>query len=77
MKTFKITFFLLVAISAFAQKNTSLISDRALTPARGHYLQLQAFDPKPVSPNEAVDKLTYPFDSAVAKRRLSITTKMN
>ena len=71
MKTFKITFFLLVAISALAQKNTSLISDRALTPARGHYLQLQAFDSKPVSPNEAVDKQTYPFDSVVAKRRLS------
>jgi acid phosphatase (class A) len=74
MKTLKIIFFLLLAItvSACAQKNTSKSSDRALTPARGHYLQLQAFGPGSTSPNEAVDKQTYPFDSAVAKRRLSI-----
>ena len=67
---------LLIILTIFVihgQKRKSNSVHRELTPARGHYLQLQTFNPKPVSPNEAVDKRTYPFDSAVAKRRLSLT----
>ena len=66
---------LLIILTIFVvhgQKRKSNSVHRELTPARGHYLQLQTFNPKPVSPNEAVDKRTYPFDSVVAKRRLSL-----
>lgn len=46
---------------------------RPLTPARGHYKQLQAYSVKPASDNEPIDKQTYPFDKASATRRLSLT----
>jgi acid phosphatase (class A) len=45
---------------------------RELTPARGHYKQLNAYSPKPKSKSEEIDKLTFPYDEAVATRRLSL-----
>jgi acid phosphatase (class A) len=50
------------------QKSTS----NELVPARGHYRQLQAYSPKPAAPNLEVDQLKFPFDAAVAEKRLSI-----
>lgn len=75
MKT--ITFLLLFTVAglfvAVGQKREKANNrERELTTARGHYLQLQAFSPKAASPNEEIDKQTFPYDPAVAERRLSI-----
>lgn len=59
---------LLMADHALAQA----LQPRALTPARGHYQQLQQFSPQPLSPNEAIDREKFPFDAAAAERRLSL-----
>jgi acid phosphatase (class A) len=45
---------------------------KELTPARGHYKELAAFSVNPKSANEESDKLKFPFDAAVAERRLSL-----
>jgi hypothetical protein len=47
---------------------------KVLTPARGHYQQLTSFSAKAKSPSEAVDQLSFPYDKAVAERRLSLKT---
>jgi acid phosphatase (class A) len=57
---------LLVSVNVWAQQK------KELTPARGHYKELTAFNIKPKSTNEESDKLKFPFDAAVAKRRLSL-----
>src|SRR5687767_3078581 len=44
---------------------------RELTPARGHYKQLQRYSTKP-SPVQEIDKQKFPYDAAVAERRLSL-----
>ncbi len=56
----------LVTVAGLAQQK------RELTPARGHYKQLNAYNAKPKSKSEEIDKLTFPFDEAVATRRLSL-----
>jgi acid phosphatase (class A) len=43
-----------------------------LTPARGHYKQLQAFSAKPQSTDLEVDKQKFPYDAEAAARRLSL-----
>ncbi len=53
-------------ISVFAQQK------KELTPARGHYKQLGAYNPQPKSKKEEVDKLTFPYDEAIATKRLSL-----
>jgi len=45
---------------------------RELTPARGHYKQLQSYSTKPSAPNLEIDKQKFPYDAAVAERRLSL-----
>src|SRR5688572_11230804 len=45
---------------------------RDLTPARGHYKQLQSYSTKPSSPDQEIDKQKFPFDATVAERRLSL-----
>lgn len=45
---------------------------RELTPARGHYKQLQSYNTKPFSPDLEIDKQKFPYDAAVAERRLSL-----
>jgi acid phosphatase (class A) len=67
MKNFIWILALLVSASALSQK----MSQRELTPVRGHYQQLQKFDPSPKGISE-VDKLKFPYDVAVAERRLSL-----
>ncbi|HYC86298.1 MAG TPA: phosphatase [Chryseosolibacter sp.] len=63
------TFFLL-AITAFSygQKKKS---ETPLTPPRGYYLDLQKFSAEPLNAND-LDKQSFPYDAAVAERRLSI-----
>lgn len=45
---------------------------RELTPPRGYYKQLAAFNPKPKSPTEEVDRLHFPSDPTTTERRLSL-----
>lgn len=45
---------------------------RTLEASRGYYKQLAAFDPKPRSSNEAIDKQTFVTDKATIERRLSL-----
>src|SRR5258706_15227205 len=45
---------------------------RELSPIRGQYKVLAALSPRPKSPNEAIDKLKFPFDLAFADRVLSL-----
>jgi acid phosphatase (class A) len=45
---------------------------KELTPSRGYYQSLKAFDPKPKSPNAEIDKQKYPYDPASAEKRLSL-----
>jgi acid phosphatase (class A) len=44
----------------------------ALTPARGHYKSLSVISKSPKSPGEEIDKQKFPYDSAIASRRLSL-----
>lgn len=59
---------LIYSTVVFAQKG----KNRELTPARGYYKSLQAFDPRPASANEEIDKQKFPYDPAVAEKRLSL-----
>lgn len=54
-------------------QNSQLIPDRPLLPARGHYQQLAAIDPKPAKPNDSINLLRFPFDFVLSARRLSLT----
>jgi acid phosphatase (class A) len=56
----------LLALTVRAQQK------RELTPARGHYKQLSVYSPKPKLGNEEIDKLTFPYEDAIAVRRLSL-----
>lgn len=46
--------------------------NKSLTPIRGYYKSLSVLSKSPKSPNEAIDKQKFPFDSASAARRLSL-----
>ncbi|HWA34163.1 MAG TPA: phosphatase PAP2 family protein [Cyclobacteriaceae bacterium] len=66
------TYLLLLLVSTascFAQPTPS----RELSPARGHYKQLAAFDPKPKSGKESIDKQNFITDKQTIERRLSLT----
>lgn len=45
---------------------------RELTPARGHYKQLQSYSTKPSSPGLDIDKQKFPYDATTADKRLSL-----
>ena len=45
---------------------------RELTSARGHYKQLQSYSTKSSAPDLEIDKQKFPYDAAVAERRLSL-----
>jgi acid phosphatase (class A) len=47
-------------------------TQRELTPARGHYRQLQKFDTRPSAPDMEVDQLKFPYDPVAGDRRLSL-----
>jgi acid phosphatase (class A) len=52
-----------------AQKKTPA---RELVPARGHYKQLSALDPKPASANLEIDKLKFETPEAAIQKRLEL-----
>ncbi len=56
----------LIAVASYAQ------TQRTLTPARGHYKQLESFDPKPKGSNEQIDKLKFITPKEEVERRLSL-----
>lgn len=58
----------LISLLVKAQK----IVNRELPPARGHYRQLSSLDRAAQTSGAALDKLTFPYDAAVAERRLSL-----
>jgi acid phosphatase (class A) len=62
---------LFVSFCVYAQQPKD--SQRNLTPARGHYRQLGAIDPKPKSASEEIDKLRFITDPETIKKRLSLT----
>src|SRR5689334_11388047 len=65
--TFYISFIAtLITCSALGQKNSA----RPLTPARGHYKQLQKFSSK--SKDAAVDRQKFETDAATVERRMSL-----
>lgn len=70
MKTIRLFLFLITASSSigYAQKQVF----RELTPAKGHYKDLQSFSARPASSGEASDKQKFPYDSASAEKRLTI-----
>ena len=47
-------------------------NQKALTPARGHYKQLEAFNPNPKSSNEAIDKQKFVTDKESIDRRMNL-----
>ena len=65
MKKYIMLLGILISAQVIAQKKIK----RELTPARGHYLQLQKFSPSAVGSN-AIDNRKFPFDAASAERRL-------
>jgi acid phosphatase (class A) len=60
---------LFLSSPVFGQKTWS---DRELIPARGHYKQLSALDPKPRAADMAIDKQKFFTDQASIDRRMSL-----
>jgi acid phosphatase (class A) len=73
MKRFILYIFILLISPLFlvAQKPKDKML-RELTPARGHYLQLQRFSTKPSAVNAEIDQNKFPYDPVVGERRLSL-----
>lgn len=63
-----ISVFILSSLSSVAQKNKT----KELTPARGHYKQLNAFSAKPKSTHEEIDKQNFQTNKETIERRLSL-----
>lgn len=61
----------IVAFTVFGQTEKNY--QRKLTPARGHYKQLEAFSPKPRSASEEIDKQKFVTDQETIERRMSRT----
>ncbi|MBX2960925.1 MAG: phosphatase [Cyclobacteriaceae bacterium] len=69
MKTHLIlTVLLLVVFAGYAQSHEI----KNLIPARGHYQQLQSFNPASAEKNAEVDKQQFPYDAQVAEKRLGL-----
>lgn len=66
MKSIFSIIFTLATFLSFGQKQ------KALTPARGHYKQLEAFNPNPKSSNEEIDKQKFVTDKESIDRRMSL-----
>ena len=64
----KIAFLLIITLVACINL---MGQKRELTPARGHYKDLSVFSKKPKLHNESIDQQKFPFDAALAERRLS------
>jgi acid phosphatase (class A) len=70
MKIFAFLLFMSCSVLSYGQGRVE--AGRELSPIRGQYKVLAALSPKPKSPNEAIDKLKFPFDQAFADKVLSI-----
>lgn len=62
----------LLGHSTFLTAQTNQYS-KELTPARGHYKNLEVFNPAPKSPHEELDKQKFPFNAASAERARNLT----
>lgn len=69
MKTLTSIFLVLMAVLTYGQNKGV---QRPLTPARGHYKQLEAFNPKPSSANDEIDKKKFITDQETIDRRMSL-----
>lgn len=65
-----IVFSLSIWSAAYSQKE---IIQRSLTPARGHYKQLESYSPKSLAGREELDKKKFITEHATIDRRLSLT----
>ncbi|MFZ6013432.1 MAG: hypothetical protein ACOYXT_24025 [Bacteroidota bacterium] len=63
-------FFLSSTFDASAQKKSA--NEKPLTPARGHYVELQKFSVKSRLENASWDEQKFPYDAEQAARRLSL-----
>lgn len=68
----KLALILLLLAQPWFSNSQPQIPERALTPSRGHYKQLSAFDRSPQTAGAELDKLTFRYDAASAERRLSL-----
>jgi len=69
--TYVIALCLFLSSISYGQKNQAS-RQRELTPARGHYKQLEAFSTQPKSPNEEIDKQIFYTAPEAMARRLSL-----
>jgi acid phosphatase (class A) len=72
MKKLSLYLLLLIVIPFLSTAQKRKSGERELTPARGHYQQLQQFSGKIVTPNAEIDQLKFPYDPKVGERRLSL-----
>ena len=68
MKQFLVALLIGLSVISYSQKKLQT----ELTPARGHYSQLQKLSAEPQASGAALDKLTFHYDAAKAERRLSL-----
>lgn len=68
---FTVAFYSLLSTVSVGQKIKNS-EQRKLTPARGHYKQLEVFSPKPTPGSEELDKRKFIEDAATIERRLSL-----
>jgi acid phosphatase (class A) len=72
MKKLSLYLLLLIVVPFLSAAQKRKSGERELTPARGHYQQLQQFSGKPAMPNAEIDQLKFPYDPKVGERRLSL-----
>lgn len=72
MKQFLPVIIILITFLSAGYSQTSKIQPRKLTPARGHYKQLETFSGKPKSTNEEIDKQKFVTDQETIERRMSL-----
>lgn len=63
---------ILIASLSFAQPQKNKNNQRELTPVRGHYKELAAFNPNPKSNGKAIDEQKFVTDDETVKRRMSL-----
>lgn len=72
MKQFLSAIILLFTFLSAGYSQANKNQPRKLTPARGHYKQLETFSSKPKSANEEIDKQKFITDKETIERRMSL-----
>lgn len=72
MKRTLIPFLMLIVFISTSYSQNKRDHQRELTPARGHYKQLETFSAKPKGTNEEIDKKKFITDQATVDRRMSL-----